>query len=53
MTKYSDTVRESTQKFLDEYTESLTKTAGALSDTAEKQSKAVKQLSDALEKSRS
>ena len=46
-------MRETTQKFLDEYTESLTKTAGALSDTAEKQSKSLEQLSDALEKSRS
>lgn len=45
LTEYSKTVRESTQTFLDQYTDSLTKTAGALSDT-------VQRLTDTLGKGR-
>lgn len=45
LTEYGKTVRESTQTFLDQYTDSLTKTAGALSET-------VQRLTDTLGKGR-
>ena len=45
LTEYSETVRKSTQTFLDQYTDSLTKTAGSLSDT-------VQRLTDTLGKGR-
>ena len=45
LAEYSGTVRKSTQSFLDQYTDSLTKTAGSLSDTVQK-------LTDTLGKGR-
>lgn len=45
LTEYSETVRKSTQTFLDQYTDSLTKTASSLSDT-------VQRLTDTLGKGR-
>ena len=52
LTEYSVTVQSTTQKYLEQYSNSLTKTTEALQNTIQMQSDVVEMLSDSLNKNR-
>lgn len=51
LAEYSNTVQETTQKYLDQYSTSLTATTDALQSTIQQQSEVVEMLTEALDKS--
>ena len=52
LTEYSNTVKATTQKYLDQYSSSLTQTTDALSSTIQQQGEIVEMLTETLSKNR-